>query len=110
MGGGTIKLMRGPCACVRHVGAIVSMHRYTLLLIDLLVVAASTIGALILRDNLEVSTDRILALLPYLLLTVLAAVPVLLLVGANRTLWRLSSPIDVARVVVVGVAIVLLSM
>jgi len=86
------------------------MHRYTLLLIDLLIVAASTIGALILRDNLEVSTDRVLDVLPYLLLTVLAAVPVLLLVGANRTLWRFSSPIDVARVVVGVLVIVLLAM
>src|SRR5262245_41195140 len=36
------KTVRGTCACVRHVGAEFSMHRYTLLLIDLLVVAAST--------------------------------------------------------------------
>jgi lipopolysaccharide/colanic/teichoic acid biosynthesis glycosyltransferase len=86
------------------------MHRYILLSIDLLVVAASTIGALILRDNLEVSTDRMLDVLPYLLLTVLAAVPVLLLVGANRTLWRFSSPIDVARVIAGVLVIVLLAM
>jgi len=62
------------------------MHRYVLLSIDLLVVAASTIGALILRDNLEVSPDRMLAILPYLLLTLIAAVPVLFFGGLNRTL------------------------
>jgi lipopolysaccharide/colanic/teichoic acid biosynthesis glycosyltransferase len=86
------------------------MHRYVLLSIDLLLIAASTVSALILRDNLEISSVRMLAIFPYLLLTLLAAVPVLLLAGLNRTLWRFSSFNDIARVSVVVVATVLLAM
>ena len=86
------------------------MHRYVLLSIDLLLVAASTMSALVLRDNLEISSVRMLSVLPYLLLTLLAAVPVLLLAGLNRTLWRFSSFNDITRVSVGVVATVLLAM
>src|SRR5262249_7376054 len=86
------------------------MHRYVLLSVDLLLIAASTMSALILRDNLEISSLRMLSVLPYLLLTLLAAVPVLLLAGLNRTLWRFSSFNDIARVSVGVVATVLLAM
>src|SRR5262249_51498307 len=86
------------------------MHRYVLLSVDLLLIAASTMSALILRDNLEISSVRMLAVLPYLLLTLLAAVPVLLLAGLNRTLWRFSSFNDITRVSVGVVATVLLAM
>src|SRR5215813_5577251 len=86
------------------------MHRYVLLSIDLLLIAASTMSALILRDNLEISSLRMLSVLPYLLLTLLAAVPVLLIAGLNRTLWRFSSFNDIARVSVGVVATVLLAM
>jgi lipopolysaccharide/colanic/teichoic acid biosynthesis glycosyltransferase len=67
------------------------MHRVALLLIDLLVIAAATVFALILRDNLEVSPDRVMQIGPYLLLTMAAAVPVLFATGLNRTSWRYSS-------------------
>src|SRR5690242_4787303 len=86
------------------------MHRYVLLSIDLLLIAASTMSALILRDNLEISSVRMLAVLPYLLLTLLAAVPVLLLAGLNRTLWRFSSFNDIMRVSIGVIATVLLAM
>src|SRR5262245_27883943 len=86
------------------------MHGYVLLLIDLLLIAASTICALILRDNLEVSSVRMLAVLPYLLLTLVAAVPVLLFAGLNRTLWRFSTISDITSVSVGVVATVLLAM
>src|SRR5215831_1226522 len=86
------------------------MHRYVLLSIDLLLIAASTVCALILRDNLEISSLRMLFIMPYLLLTLLAALPVLLLAGLNRTLWRFSSFNDITRVTVVVVATVLLAM
>src|SRR5262245_11661898 len=86
------------------------MHRYVLLSIDLLLIAAATMFAFILRDNLEISSVRMLAVLPYLLLTLLAAVPVLLFAGLNRTLWRFSSFNDIMRVSIGVVATVLLAM
>jgi len=85
------------------------MHRIVLLSIDLVLVAISTITALILRDNLEISSERLLQLLPYLLLTLLAAPPVLLVAGLNRTLWRFSSLVDYLRVALAVFVIVVLA-
>src|SRR5262245_36682634 len=85
------------------------MHRFVLLSIDLVLVAISTVTALILRDNLEISSERLLQLLPYLLLTLLAAPPVLLVAGLNRTLWRFSSLVDYLRVAVAVFVIVVLA-
>ena len=67
------------------------MPRVALLLVDLLVIAAATVFAVALRDNLEVSADRLVQIGPYLLLTMAAAVPVLFATGLNRTSWRYSS-------------------
>ncbi len=85
------------------------MHRFVLLAIDLILVATSTIIALFLRDNLEFSPERLAALRPYLLLTLLAAAPVLLASGLNRTLWRFSSLFDYLRVALAVIATVLLA-
>ncbi len=85
------------------------MHRFVLLSIDLLLVAMSTMFALFLRDNLEFSPERTAAILPYLLLTLLAAAPVLLASGLNRTLWRFSSLVDYLRVALAAIATVLLA-
>jgi lipopolysaccharide/colanic/teichoic acid biosynthesis glycosyltransferase len=86
------------------------MHRVVLLLIDLLLVAFATIAALILRDNLEIAPARLIQLLPYLIATVLAGVPVLHLAGLNRTLWRFSALVDYLRVILAVIVTVLLAM
>jgi lipopolysaccharide/colanic/teichoic acid biosynthesis glycosyltransferase len=86
------------------------MHRLTLLLVDLLVIAAATVFALILRDNLEVSADRIVQIGPYLLLTMAAAVPVLFATGLNRTSWRYSSLGDYLLIGTAVAAIVLIAL
>ena len=86
------------------------MRRYALLLVDLLVVAAATITALILRDNLEVSVERLVQIGPYLLLTLAAAGPVLMATGLTRTLWRYSSLGDFLLIGMAAAAIVLLAL
>ncbi len=85
------------------------MHRLVLLLVDLFLVAASTVAALMLRDNLEFSFERLQVLLPYLAVTLVAATPVLLVSGLNRALWRFSTLSDYLRVVVAVLATVLLA-
>ncbi len=85
------------------------MHRFVLLSIDLILVAASTIFALFLRDNLETSPERLLQFLPYVLLSVLAAAPVLVATGLNRTLWRFSSLADYLRIALAAIMTVLLA-
>jgi lipopolysaccharide/colanic/teichoic acid biosynthesis glycosyltransferase len=86
------------------------MHRVKLLIIDLLVIAAATVSALIVRDNLEVSLDRVLQIGPYLLLTMLAAVPVLFATGLNRTSWRYSSLGDYLMIGAAVTAIVMVAL
>lgn len=83
------------------------MHRLILLLIDLALIALATVGALILRDNLEFSSERLVALLPYLGLTVLVAAPVLSVAGLDRSIWRLSAMPDYTRVLAaVGITVI----
>ncbi|HJZ44960.1 MAG TPA: sugar transferase, partial [Hyphomicrobiaceae bacterium] len=86
------------------------MRRYTLLLVDLLVIAAATVFALILRDNLEVSVDRIVQIGPYLLLTIVVSAPVLFATGLNRAMWRYSSLGDYLLIGTAVPAIVLIAL
>ncbi len=85
------------------------MHRYVLLLVDLTLVAVATLFALLLRENLEPSWAKALQIAPYLALTLLAAAPVLLAAGLNRSLWRFSSLVDYLRVAMAVLAIILLA-
>jgi lipopolysaccharide/colanic/teichoic acid biosynthesis glycosyltransferase len=85
------------------------VHRFVLLSIDLILVAAATLFALFLRDNLEFSPERTAALLPYLWLTLLSAAPVLQAAGLNRTLWRFSALGDYLRIVLAVILTVLLA-
>jgi lipopolysaccharide/colanic/teichoic acid biosynthesis glycosyltransferase len=85
------------------------MHRVVLLVLDLILIALATIFALFLRDNLEISAARFAPFLPYLVVTMIAAVPVLLAFGLNRTVWRLSSLPDYVRIAFAVVVTVLLA-
>lgn len=82
------------------------MRRQALLLVDLALVAVATLFALVLRDNFEVSSQRLQGLLPYLATTLAAAAILLLLSGVNRTFWRFSAMADYLRVIAIIVAIV----
>jgi len=83
------------------------MRRIVLLLIDLCLVAIATGCALLLRDNLVFSLDRLQHLLPYLSATLLAAALTLPAVGLNRAIWRFSSLSDYLRIVGASILIVL---
>lgn len=85
------------------------IRRQALLLVDLVLVAVATVFALILRDNFEVSAQRLLDLLPYITTTVLAAAVILSISGINRSIWRFSAMADYLRVIVWVVLIVLTS-
>ena len=80
-----------------------------MLSIDLLLIAIATVAALALRENLEVSPQKFFDLLPYLVMTLGVSVPILVLAGLNRTLWRFSSFEDYLWVVGAAVTIVVLA-
>jgi hypothetical protein len=52
---------------------------------------ARRIFALLLRDNFEPSLARLIALAPYLLLSVAAAAIVFPALGISRTIWRFTA-------------------
>src|SRR5262245_20702157 len=66
-------------------------HRVLLSIVDLCLVALATLGSQLLRDNLETRPDQFLALLPYLTISLLAALPVMGALGLNRSIWRMSA-------------------
>lgn len=75
-----------------------------MLFVDLSLVAFATLFALVLRDNLELSPSRLRELLPYLGVTLIVAVPIMLAFGLNRGSWRFASLDDHLRIV--GAAVV----
>ncbi len=78
------------------------------LLLELCLIASATAAALLVRDNFAYSPDRLLALLPYLSLTLALAIPVWLALGLHRTIWRFSAMGDYLRVLM-AVAIAVLA-
>jgi lipopolysaccharide/colanic/teichoic acid biosynthesis glycosyltransferase len=90
------------------------MHLKSLriLLVDLALVSAALVAALILRENLELSLDHLIALLPYWIITLVTAAAVLPSFGITRMAWRYSSmqaylDIVAATVAIVAVALLL---
>jgi lipopolysaccharide/colanic/teichoic acid biosynthesis glycosyltransferase len=84
-------------------------HSLVLLAIDVALIALATILALALRENLELRTEKVEALLPYLCLTLVVALPVLAAFGLNRSIWRLSVLSDYVRVQFVVMTIVVIA-
>lgn len=89
-------------------GAI-DMRRHTLLLFlsDLALMALAALGALYLRENLDVPAERLVDFLPYLAITLAVSAVVLIAFGLNRSIWRFSGMVDYLNIAA-AVAIVVL--
>jgi lipopolysaccharide/colanic/teichoic acid biosynthesis glycosyltransferase len=85
------------------------MRRYPLLLLDVLWMAASPLAALFLRDNFELSYERLSDIAPYIYITAAAGFVVFLATGAHRGLWRYSSLQDLLRVVAAATLTILIA-
>ena len=85
------------------------MNRFVLLFVDLVIVAAATLFALLLRENFTLTAELFYGILPYLAITVVVAAPVLMVFGLNRGIWRLSATPDYSRVIMAVTVIVLVS-
>jgi len=77
------------------------------LLVDLFLVALATVAAAVTRDNFEIIAPRLLALVPYLAITLSVAGFVLPAFGVSRSLWQFTSMRDGLRIVGATVMIVL---
>ena len=65
---------------------------------DLFLVALATIAAAITRDNFEINYPRLIAVLPYLVITVTIAGVVLPVLGIHRSSWQFTSMRDCLRI------------
>ena len=77
------------------------------LLVDLFLVALATIAAAIIRDNFKIVAPRLIALVPYLVITLSVAGFVFPAFGISRSLWRFTSMRDGLRIVAATVIVVL---
>ena len=82
------------------------MRQIKSLLVDIILVAIATLLALYLRDNLEFNAARVELLLPYLVISLLAAAVILPMSGVTRTLWRFSGVAEYRRLVVASITCV----
>jgi lipopolysaccharide/colanic/teichoic acid biosynthesis glycosyltransferase len=83
------------------------MNQTRLLFIDLLLTAIATVVALALRDNFEVSRERLEEFLPYLLCTLATATVMLSAFQTNRSVWQFTSMSDYLRILAATVAVVI---
>ena len=82
------------------------MHRVLLLVIDVLLVAAATMLALVIRENFDVPPSHWVAFWPYLVATVAASVAALWAFGTNQAIWRFTTFADYPRLLAATLAIV----
>lgn len=81
------------------------MRQILLLLLDLLLIFAATIGAVVLRENLDLSSDRLWAVGPYVAFTMGLSLVTLPLLGTHRSVWRYSANPDY-RIILPATAVI----
>jgi lipopolysaccharide/colanic/teichoic acid biosynthesis glycosyltransferase len=72
--------------------------RFASLLLDLLLIAVATLLALFLRDNFVLAQAKLIALIPYLILTLVVAAAALPVFGVNRSVWQFTAMTDYLRI------------
>jgi len=72
-------------------------HRLALTVVDVCVMALATLAAQLLRDNFETRAEQLLALAPYLTVTMVGGALAVWGLGLNRSIWRLSAMADYLR-------------
>ena len=74
------------------------MRQMRLLFVDLILIAVSTVFALLLRDNFDIEPAHFQALWIYAAATLGSALVIFPLTGATRSVWRFTSIVDYRRV------------
>ena len=77
-----------------------------LILVDVVLIAAATVLALVLRSNFDVSAEQVGAFLPYLTVTTLTSAVVIYCSGMDRQIWRFTMLPDYLRLANLCIAIV----
>ncbi len=77
------------------------------ILVDLVLVALATVAAAVIRDNFMIEPPRLIALVPYLVISLGVAGLVFPVLGISRSVWRFTSLRDGLRIVAATLIIVL---
>ena len=77
------------------------------ILVDLFLVALATVAAAVIRDNFIIEPPRLIALVPYLVITLGVAGLVFPVLGISRSLWQFTSLRDGLRIVAATMIVVL---
>jgi lipopolysaccharide/colanic/teichoic acid biosynthesis glycosyltransferase len=77
------------------------------ILVDLFLVALATVAAAVIRDNFIIEPPRLIALVPYLVITLGVAGLVFPVLGISRSLWRFTSLRDGLRIAAATTIVVL---
>jgi hypothetical protein len=80
--------------------------RFAAWLLDLFLVVLATLLALFLRDNFEPSQAKLIALIPYLIVTLAVGAAVLPVFGVSRSVWQFTAMTDYLRIFVATVVTV----
>ncbi len=81
------------------------MRRLDLLMLDVGLMCLATLIAFALRENFEITWDRLSQISPYLLATAISSTLAFAAVGTSRSVWRYTTLIDYLRV---GQAVILI--
>lgn len=85
------------------------LKRTLLFCCDLAVIGGATLFAALLRDDFVFSREAILALLPYLVISLLVGGALLVTFGFHRRIWRLSALRDYLRIGIMSFSLVVLT-
>lgn len=85
------------------------MKAFRLLFVDSVTIVFATVLGIVLRDNLEVSSVRLMTLLPYFAATAAASLLLIPLFGINRLIWRFSALPDYLKLISAMLAITIAS-
>ncbi len=89
------------------------LRRFCLMSIDLLFVTSATVLAVVLRGDFEDFSslqDKMIALIPYIFISLGSASLVFFVGGVDRTPWRYSSVADYLQIIVLTVLVILLAL
>ncbi len=82
------------------------MRQSHLLFIDLSLIAAATLSALVLRDNFEISAARLTDIAPYFACTLVVAAAIFPAFRTSRSIWQFTTMSDYLRILAATVATV----
>jgi lipopolysaccharide/colanic/teichoic acid biosynthesis glycosyltransferase len=85
------------------------LRRLILIFADLILVALATVLAIVLRGDVVSFQDKVVALIPYIFVTLGCASIIFLLGGVGRTPWRYTSFADHLRLIVLTATVILLA-